>query len=31
MLEIMKQLRIDFWGKVIENMGVEFFGQPDLA
>ena len=34
MLEIIKQLHIDFQGKVIENLGgwgVEWLGQPDLA
>ena len=31
MLEIMRQLYIDLWGKVIENMGVELLGQPELV
>ena len=31
MLEIMKQLHIDFRGKVIENLWVELLGQLDLA
>ena len=30
-LEITKQLHIDFRRKVIENFGVELLSQPDLA